>query len=404
MTTTHPNSPTPASKLLSLPEVQRLVTIARSDNPLVCLGIERREVSWTRFMESRLDPNRQEHALIYLQAMLSQLGHGEATGLKSARAEVSEGDAGRSDLVVEFELIGQPATLVVENKIDSTERQDQLSGYLRRYSGLVFGLLMELGDRPSAKASAEAADVWGRSDVVRWLRAANEQLPDPHKLTADHLDLFEAWDTAAAVRSEHLALVDRAKAEPTPPTEWRLVKHWLVAGDTPFFDAVLSHPTLAATLDRLGLVATQQGRMRSDNGILTLTRPSWTLRPDQGRAEAVNLHFECRGRESLQLDIEPYPYEGSLEKKPDRLAALGHVLDMKAELHRRVRQTLTRELGEVVSLRRCGAPERPSTCKAVGFNVPAEATASADAFAVFLEKTVSAATPVIDREVKSIGL
>jgi hypothetical protein len=80
--------------------------------------------------------------------------------------------------------------------------------------------------------------------------------------------------------------------------------------------------------------------MKVEHDILTISKPGWTFYPCGGDAKGVQIHFECTGKGKLRLDIGVHPYEGSIEKKSDRLETLKVQLSLKAELHHRIREVL----------------------------------------------------------------
>jgi hypothetical protein len=51
-------------------KVQRLLSIARSDNPVLALGVGRRELSWSHFMAWLMDPLYNESAQVFVTALV----------------------------------------------------------------------------------------------------------------------------------------------------------------------------------------------------------------------------------------------------------------------------------------------------------------------------------------------
>ncbi|MEL6311354.1 MAG: PD-(D/E)XK nuclease family protein, partial [Pseudomonadota bacterium] len=320
--------------LLQDPEIQRLVAFARSDSPLIALGVERREVAWTQFMAFVLDPLRRppEDALAALQALVDRSGGGRVDRIDRVSAEVKEGKHGRSDVAVECVIDGQPTALIIENKIDTTERPDQLAGYIQnRGDGAenVRGLLIELGDRPVGSPSFPA---WDRLDAEAWLNAVMSTCNSFHPLVAAYRDLFEVWDLAARLRVERLAEIEAINYSNVPPVDWPLVRGWLQPGDTPFFDAVLAEPALRALVERLDLETEVEGRRLGNHGHLKLTKASWTIHPEPNLEEGINIHFEAAGRDRVRLDVEVYPYKG-LSKNPELQAKFASLLPTKTAVH-----------------------------------------------------------------------
>lgn len=401
-----PHAEHPADQLLSDPDVERLVAFARSDNPLVALSIEKREIYWTQFMAVLLDPARRGHedAIAAIQAMLDQAGGGRVERIEAVAAETKEGKEGRSDLAVECAVDGRPLTLIVENKIDTHEREDQLAGYVRHRSGKedVRALLIELGDKPAENVSLKEAHRWDRQKTDAWLQDVVRRCSRPHPLAAAYRDLFEAWDLALQIRVHRLREIDAMGRVNKPPAEWRLVKEWLSVDETDFFKAVLQTSDVQGRLKRLGLTTSEGKSARSGTGLPKLTKPSWTLRPDLDAEEGVNVHFEIIERKQLRLDIEVDPYEGGLERKPKLMARYKPVLPLKRSVHEAVRAALREQTVVKAEFKGVRSPDRPGTNKAAGFPLAIDASSSPAEFAPELLRVVEPITPILDAVIRQL--
>lgn len=382
------------------PDVQHLVAFARSDNPLVALGIERREVFWTQFMGCLLDPVRrgENDALAALQAMLDRAGGGRVDRIRSVAAEASEGKEGRSDVAIECVIDGRACPVIIENKVDAAEHADQLAGYASNRSDQrnLRALLIELGDRPVGTASLPEAICWDRRDAEAWLTDVLAACDAPHPLASAYRDLFEAWDLAGRIRVEFLHEIDAMHQVEDKPAEWGLVRHWLRPGDSPFFEAMLNAGDTRRVIDRLGLEVEDAGRKKADAGILKLSKPTWTLYPQPGLERGVNVHFEVLGRTRLLFHVEVFPYKG-LANTPELLDELADVLALKAEVHTAIRTALRKQDAIEVEFTRLRAPDAPGANKAAGFPLSADVGTSPSRFAAKLRRVVKAVTPLVDR-------
>lgn len=406
----------------NLPEVQRLLTIARSDNALIALAVQRREISWTQFMAWLLDPDRvpahvaRERTADLIRIALSKLP-GQATNPHARRLvqirdkqldavidatpEQSVGKAGRIDLVVCTRFGEDTLRLLIENKIDADEHAEQLAGYVahyqRKHAGELFlPILIDLGDSPAEQSTCPWAPCLDRSDIADWLSA----MRDAPTLAQDYLAMFEAWDIGLALPKQYQSAIDRYRSMKNPPTEWRLIEYWLSDDGRSFYQATFEDPVLTQTLADHGFDEPESvGRMKSSHGIVKLAKPSWTLYPCGHDQPGVQVHFECDGRGKLRLDIEVYPYVGSIEKKPDRMAALAKQLELKAKLHAAVRPALTQlqmPAGVRLGQRKLSPPETPKANSAGRFVREAGEECTPGEYAGFISRVVHAVSPGID--------
>ena len=150
----------------NLPEVKRLISIARSDNSLIALDVQRREVSWTKFMAWLLNPVRHDLEVVAerLQPLLDLTLQRSPTGAPiptgqpiqtviTVAAEHDAGEAGRLDLFIRCRVGGKAVRLLIENKIDALEHHEQLAGYVQHHGvkcgdDTLLPILIELGDAP----------------------------------------------------------------------------------------------------------------------------------------------------------------------------------------------------------------------------------------------------------------
>jgi hypothetical protein len=419
--------------LIQLPGAAKLLEIARSDNPLIALGVAKREVSWTRFLGWLLDPLRHpKRGELFVRALIENaqaqiaankakclcdsLGRLESLGdrfepqLVKVVAEAADSAAGRADLLVECLLDETPLAILVENKIRAKEQDKQLAGYVeaqrnKSVAAIILPILIQLGDCPVQSCTCPWAVVWDRGGVVEWFRRAvescvTENIPVP-ALVNHYLQLFEAWDIARHLREQYRQLIEEVERSSGNPAEWQLLSEWLWQGDQLFFDEVQATYTIRDLMKQFGLLGETSGSVLGRNELLQLWKPDWVVEVSSGSPEKVGVHFEARARGRLQVDVEIDPYEGSLKKKPERLAQLKRHIALKGAINQAIRdtfsadKTLAERLG--ANQKRLSNPDDPATCGAVRFDRPQVSTkCSVDECAAFYAEILSEVTPIID--------
>lgn len=398
-------------RFFRLPEVQCLLTIARSDNALIALDVQRREISWTQFMGWLLDPVRVGSELAAsrlgpLVQIVMERWPASSASVETLRGhdvevvhevvpELIVAGAGRLDLMIRCQIADATVRVLIENKIDAVEHVEQLAGYVAHHaagSDVVLPILIELGDTPTGKSTCNSAACLNRYDITSWL----ESITAPPQLVDGYLALFKAWDTAAEVRAYHWRTIERLREVSDPPSAWRLIEGWFVANEMPFYHEVLNDPTLVSVLERHGFDPPDlHGRMKSEHDILKLTKPGWTLYPCRSDQPGVQIHYECDGRGKMRLDIEVYPYEGGITKDPGRVAQLEVQLQIKAELHRRVRAMLRGACLDV-DQRRLSPPDTPAANSAGRFISGLGVDCTPAQHAAFVANVICVVTPLID--------
>lgn len=217
-----------------------------------------------------------------------------------------------------------------------------------------------------------------------------------------YLDVFTAWDVAAALRRDERRLIESIEMPNDPPAEWSLVRDWLAGGDQPFFEEVLNDSRLKAVLDQHGFDRCDtEGRILGRNNVLKITKASRSLTGKGPGPETVNIHFEARERGELRLDVEVAPYEGSIANRPDRMADLKPLLKLKASVLAVVRST-SKEIPDPenrlgITFRGLRRAEKPSTLTAARFDIDLGTDCTPEEHAAFVADVIDAVTPVVDR-------
>jgi hypothetical protein len=328
--------------LRSLHEVERLVTILRSDNPLIALGVSKREVSWTQFLAWLIDPVRHPGRFgpLFLEALIDtahddvvtlldgrlSIPHENAamlreiaalegrtvTDVQSADAEVIGDAKGRMDLLVRCRVGRQPLAVLIENKIRAEESADQLQGYVEdtlsklQAEGLLLPMLVAVGDSAIEASFCPWAIVWDRGRTKRWLELGRERCHaeglEPPRLVNDYLEVFESWDLASQLRKYHWSLLEKVREEEPTAVDWRLLNGPLAVSDLHFFQEVAADSVLRETVRRHDMEVCAD--LEGYNVELKLLSQRWTMHPAGTGASAVNVHFEARQRGVLRLDVE----------------------------------------------------------------------------------------------------
>ena len=428
-------SPKETLTVLEHPDVRELLRRITADNTLIALAVTQREASWTRFMGWLLDPARRGGRIptLFLGALLAELqqrippgGDPALSSLRSAdalrlqdirvRCEEKYGPRTRPDLVVEFREGPITFHVIIENMMESTERDGQLQRYLeqaesRRRDGLLFRVpvLIDLKDDPEERASHPDAVVLYRADVSRWLSAGRdaclrEWLTVP-RLVDDYVALFAAQDLAKKIRGEHRDELEELHRSGELDPRWLSLDPWLLVDFEPFFAAVSQVQALRDACAEHRLQTEACGMILGRDATLKVTKPSWRIRPTDGSTgdHGIELRFQAHRRDQVEVHVEPWPYRGKLERAEEEREGRGALLDTKSELLATLREELTgrpyqRTLGASKSY--LHDPTRVSTVGAVKF-CPKKLgrECEPEEFAAVFAKIVETVTPVIDDHV-----
>ena len=174
--------------------------------------------------------------------------------------------------------------------------------------------------------------------------------------------------------------------------------------DKEFFQAVSEEPLLARFLASDEWAPGHvYGPIHGRNAGLKVWKHAWRLSHLWPEEETVEVHFESRHRGRLQVDVEIYPYEGSIDKDSARLKALEGQLQLKRRLLTAIRNTVIRDSALCVSLgattARLRDPDVVSTLGAVQFECDGDVADSPSAAAIYYVQVIQAVTPIIDQAV-----
>src|SRR5579864_6140653 len=116
--------------------------------------------------------------------------------------------------------------------------------------------------------------------------------------------------------------------------------------DASYFDAVSRSDAIQAAVARHRLAQPKfyhRGGFRGArlyHDLMTISKDSWTIVLPARAIDGLNVHFETRGPGVIRIDIEPYPYEGSIAKDQKRQRELERHLKLKSELIRALRSEI----------------------------------------------------------------
>ncbi len=175
--------------------------------------------------------------------------------------------------------------------------------------------------------------------------------------------------------------------------------------DVDHFKAVIRDEQMLRIIRSYGLDTHiyKHGQNRNDG--LKLWKRTWRIAcPAPGNVDGIEIHFEARHPGEIQVDVEIFPYEGSIAKKPGRETELERPLRLKACLLSAIRQRLLsdgrcKNIG--VTRGRFGDPSRTSTLGAAKFVQSTNATYSPQEDAAFMTRVIECVTPLIDASIET---
>ena len=182
------------------------------------------------------------------------------------------------------------------------------------------------------------------------------------------------------------------------------MSEWADWKDERFFAAILEETGLGAALHSQGFDQREVKPGRGNrNAVLLISKPSWITPIRPGDEKRVRVHYEARRRGEFRVEAEVYPYEGSIDKHPDRETALRSVLNLKGAILGHLRERLTSDAALVerfgINTRQLDREIKTSTQTAVKLEQGLSASCSPAACAAFLVEILVGLTPVIDQVV-----
>ena len=174
--------------------------------------------------------------------------------------------------------------------------------------------------------------------------------------------------------------------------------------DKQFFQLVSEEPSLTNVLVGEEWAPIHvYGPIHGRNAGIKVWKHVWRLSHMWPGSETIEVHFEARRRCRIQVDVEIYPYEGSIDKDPSRVRALQERLELKTRLLIAIREEVMRDtvlrarLGATTT--RLREPEAVPTLCAVQFDSKRDISESSSAAAQFYASVILAVSPIIDRTI-----
>jgi hypothetical protein len=225
---------------------RELLRLLRQDNPILALGVQEKELSWSSFMAWLFDPARQaSYSSYFLHELLLRVRSSSWLDLQNRMPSISPTELTiissktehpvtsgrideqvgrwwwrrfhavsccRIDVLVRFECRGLKVALVIENKIWADESPEQLSGYLSdlkkgkdMLGTSLIPLFICLGKSPG-KCSAREDAIQTREDIKAWLHAAigscQQARIEPPLLAQNYLQLLDVYDLASDLMAD----------------------------------------------------------------------------------------------------------------------------------------------------------------------------------------------------------
>lgn len=160
--------------------LKRLMQSGERFNIFSALWLDRRENYHSRFIAYLLDPRaHHDQGAKFLRCFFDKLGIEDPSSLSvaSVTAEYSVGELGRLDLVIST----PQSIIVIENKIDAGEQEDQISRYRKWLDDNHHGRkqrLLFLTPTGSPPTTGKADLNWSYRKVIEWLDDSLKGIPE----------------------------------------------------------------------------------------------------------------------------------------------------------------------------------------------------------------------------------
>ncbi len=419
----------------SSPQYAELTQLARSGNSLLVLGIEARELSWTKFMAWAMCPERRgatlaTQALVFFLKM-AQSARGLTPNTQEAAASTAyppaqdvisvirardEVDSGgrRLDVMVEFIVAGKPWSLLIENKIHASESRQQLAAYFEHWTSKqpqvrAVPVLVDIGDHPAPHASVSVAPVIGRANMEEWLAAIVAADKLAH-VAQDYLALLRGWDAALELKQRHWAELEAASQGGRRPVDWSLVSRWLGVDGRYFYTEVRRNPVYAKAMADFGMRDSLMYSGKSQATGIQFRPPEWRLSGGpEWQGQGVEVHYEGVRRGELFVHVELSPYIGSLDsnRRIGERRRFAEQLAVKKEILVTLRDLLQTECGSrsdySVNVKRLKRADKHSTLAAVRFVGPEAASVDPSACAQLIACVVRDSSPLITQTLRDVA-
>jgi hypothetical protein len=155
-----------------------------------------------------------------------------------------------------------------------------------------------------------------------------------------------------------------------------------VEQDEKFFETVIKREPLRSLMRNQKILTCFPKTGLGRNAVLLLYKDGWIIPNPPVPDATIRLHFEARTPGEFRLEVEVYPYVGSLNKKPELERQMARALTLKADALRSLRQEVISDdaLREALgaNTERLPDPGRTETQTAVKFSRGLPRDCSAD--------------------------
>jgi hypothetical protein len=175
--------------------------------------------------------------------------------------------------------------------------------------------------------------------------------------------------------------------------------------DADHFDAIRTSESVRRVLAGLLFEEPEvwcKGRDHNDG--MKITKRDWTIPCPGPGVDGVNVHYEMRRPGAIQIDVEIFPYRGSIDKDVHLARELKETLALKGQLLRDIRVTVLDDRGCVEGLGATAKGLRDtdatSSLCAVQFLRSKERAPAIEFDSAFVVRVLETATPIVDEAVR----
>jgi hypothetical protein len=177
--------------------------------------------------------------------------------------------------------------------------------------------------------------------------------------------------------------------------------------DVEHFAEVANVVCVRAVLRDLSLTCEIYRRGQTHNDGLKIGAERWRVPCRGGGVAAIDVHYESRRPGHIQIDVELYPYEGSVAKKPGRREEIEPQLRLRSRILRELRDQI---MGNGFLVKDFGANERrlmdidnDARLCAASFDSGLSPDCGALAHGEFVSRVISNTAKVIDAAIAVVS-